>query len=128
MKKRDTTPIAEPQISAKTAEVEFVDLDRPKLPIRRRDNPWLRRAMVFITCVLVVDALFGDRGLAETLRARREYRAAAEALAQIRNENAALREQRRRLVDDPGAIEAVARQDLGLIRPGEILVVIRDVR
>lgn len=106
---------------------ELVDLDRPKLPIRRRDNPWLRRTLVFITCVLVVDALFGDRGVAETLRARREYRATVEALAQIKSENAALREQRRRLVDDAGAIEAVARQDLGLIRPGEILVMIRDV-
>jgi cell division protein FtsB len=45
----------------------------------------------------------------------------------VKQENAALREQRRRLVEDPDTIEALARQELGLIRSGEILAVIRDV-
>ena len=101
-------------------------VEPPKLPVRRRDNPWMRRALIFVTCVLLADALFGDRGFAQTLRIRRDHRQAIAALAAIRNENAALRELRRRLAEDPGAIEAVARQELGLIRPGEILVVIKD--
>lgn len=88
----------------------------------------MRCALVFITGVLLADALFGDRGLAEMLRARRQYREAIAGLSVIRNENAALRELRRRLAEDPAAIEAVARQELGLIRPGEILVVVRDIR
>ena len=40
----------------------------------------------------------------------------------------ALREDVHRLASDPAAIEAVARQELGLARPGEILVVVKDVK
>jgi cell division protein FtsB len=102
--------------------------DRPKLPPRYRDNPWLRRALIFITCVLLADALFGDRGVAQTIHARREYQAAGEGLRRVQNENAALREKSRRLLEDPRAIEAVAREELGLIRPGEVLVVVKTAR
>jgi cell division protein FtsB len=111
---------------AKATQPIADDLDRPKLPPRRRDNPWLRRGLIFLTCVVLADALFGDRGLARMLRVRRDYRQAAGALADLKNENAALREKMRRLNEDPDAIEAIAREDLGLIRPGEILVVIKD--
>lgn len=100
----------------------------PRLVPRRRDNPWLRRALVFGTCVLMADALFGDWGLAQTIRARRDYEQAATSLARLRQDNAGLREQARRLQDDPAAIEEVAREELGLIRPGEILVVVRDLK
>lgn len=103
-------------------------LPEPPRPLaRRRDNPWLRRAIVFLTCVLLAEALFGDRGLAETLRARRDYRQAFARLASLRTENAALRDEARRLLDDPTAIESAAREELGLLRPGEILVVVKDL-
>ena len=99
-----------------------------RLAPHRRDNPWVRRAVVFAICVLLADAIFGDRGLAQTLRARHEYAQAAATLASLRQENARLRERARRLQNDPAAIEAVARETLGLIRPGEILVVVKDLR
>jgi cell division protein FtsB len=98
------------------------------LPAKRRQNPWLWRALVFITCVLLAESLLGDRGLAQTIRARRAYRASETAVAKLRNENAGLREQIRRLRSDPREIEAVARRELGLIRPGEVLFLIRDVK
>jgi cell division protein FtsB len=100
----------------------------PALPPRRRHNPWVRRILVFATCVLMLDALFGDRGLAETRRARRTFQQAEETVKRMKHENAGLREQIRRLKDDPGTIESVARAELGLIKPGEILVVVKDVK
>ena len=42
----------------------------------------------------------------------------------LRAENDALRNTVRRLQEDPRAIEDIARRELGLISPGEILVVI----
>jgi cell division protein FtsB len=102
--------------------------DRPMIPHRRRESPWMRRALVFVTCVLLADALIGDRGLLQTIRAQREYQQAAAALRQLQEENAALRDQSRQLVEDPRIIEAVAREELGLIRPGEILVVVKIAR
>ena len=42
----------------------------------------------------------------------------------LRRENSRLREDVRRLNEDPGAIEAIARQELGLVRRGEVLFII----
>lgn len=83
---------------------------------------------MFCSCVILLDGLFGDRGLAQTIRARQEYNRDTEALNRLRDENAFLREEVHRLQGDPATIEAVARQELGLIRPGEILVVLKDVK
>jgi cell division protein FtsB len=82
--------------------------------------------LVFVTVVLVVDALVGEKGLMESMRARRQYREVAASLEAIRHENARLREEVRRLQEDPAAIEGVAREELGLIRPGEVVFIIKD--
>jgi cell division protein FtsB len=89
---------------------------------------WLRRGVVFFACAILLDSLVGDRGLAQTIRARRDYSRASSELARLKEQNAALRDEVRRLAADAATIEAVARQELGLARPGEILVVVRDVR
>jgi cell division protein FtsB len=84
--------------------------------------------MVFAACVLLMNGLFGERGLMDTIRARRAYLVAARDLNRLKRDNEALRDQARRLRNDPTTIEAVARGELGLMRPGEILVTIKDVR
>lgn len=88
----------------------------------------LNYVLGFVTLVLVVDALVGDRGLLDTIRARRQFSELSVALAQKRTENARLREDVRRLKEDPGAIEALAREQLGLIREGEVLFILRDAK
>lgn len=83
--------------------------------------------LVFVGCVLVIDALVGDKGLVEMVKKRAEYRALEQTLAEARAANAALREDARRLREDPAAIEELARRELGLIKPGEKLFIIKDV-
>jgi cell division protein FtsB len=92
-------------------------------PVRRR---LLNYVLVLVTVVLVVDALVGDKGLMETVRARRQYADLAAALSALRQQNAQLRDEIRRLKEDPGTIESIAREELNLIRPGELLFVIKD--
>jgi len=41
---------------------------------------------------------------------------------ELRGQNRALRREARRLRDDPAALGAVARDELGLVRPGEIVI------
>ena len=86
--------------------------------------------LVFSACIsfVVIDAFVGDRGLAALMRARMERdRLAAEVVA-WRRDNGRLRDQVRRLRgEDPTAIEEIARRELGLIKPGERLFIIRDV-
>lgn len=84
--------------------------------------------MLFTACVLLVNGLFGEHGLTETLRAQRDYAQAMRELNQLKRENAGLRDMARRLRTDPSTIEAVARGELGLVRNGEIVVMIHEVK
>lgn len=95
---------------------------------RRRPRRFLSHAMLFTACVLLVNGLFGERGLTETIRARRAYAASIRDLNELKRENAELREVARRLRTDPTTIEGIARGELGLVRQGEILVTIHDVK
>jgi cell division protein FtsB len=87
----------------------------------------VRTLLLFIAAVIVVDALVGEQGLFAMLRARRQAEELAATIARQRAENARLREEIRRLTDDPAAIEEVARRELGLIRPGEKVFIIKDL-
>jgi cell division protein FtsB len=95
----------------------------PFSAVRRRT---LHLLLVFVSFVLVVDALVGETGLIESMRARRQHREVAASLETIRRDNVRLREEARRLKEDRGAIESLAREQLGLIRPGEVLFIIKD--
>ncbi len=86
----------------------------------------LRWALALLALVLMIDALFGDRGFIETMRARRQYAEVAGSLERLKRENARLREEARRLREDPTAIEEAARRELGMIRPGEVLFIVKD--
>ena len=81
----------------------------------------------FVVCVLVVDALVGEQGVVATMRARKQYDQLASDLARLRFENSALRDEARRLREDPAAIEEIARRELGLMSPGEKLFIIKDI-
>jgi cell division protein FtsB len=104
------------QIKAQTAQ-----------PAQRRGRRLLTGLFFFVVCVLVVDALVGDQGLMATMRARKRYDQLAADLARLRVENAGLREEARRLRQDPAAIEEIARRELGLMSPGETLFIIKDI-
>jgi len=87
----------------------------------------VRLCLLFFALLIVVDAVVGDRGLLALLDARRQHDELAAALARQRAENTRLREQARRLREDPSAIEEIARRDLGLIRPGEKVFIVKDL-
>jgi cell division protein FtsB len=97
----------------------------PKRPARARRV--VQALLLFIAAVIVVDALVGEQGLFAMMRARRQAEELAATIARQRAENARLREEVRRLTEDPSAIEEVARRELGLIRPGEKVFIIKDL-
>ena len=96
-------------------------------PVASRSRRLVRHILLFITLVIVVDAIAGEKGLLALLEARREYAALERSLERARAENAQLRETARRLREDPAAIEEAARRELGLIKPGEVLFIVKDV-
>lgn len=104
---------------------------------RRRNTPALKRPtrnrrivqllVVLVASIIIVDGLVGDRGLLAMLRARHEYDELAASISRQRAENARLRDQARRLREDPTAIEEIARRELGLIKAGERVFIVKDV-
>ena len=94
---------------------------------RRRRRRLVESVLVLVGCVLLLDALAGEKGLVTMMKARQEYRDLEQSLARVQAENAQLRQDAQRLTDDPAAIEDLARRELGLIKPGEKVFIIRDV-
>lgn len=88
----------------------------------------VRYFMLLIGCLFAIDALVGDKGLLAGIRTRQQYRSLEASLASARTENARLIEEARRLREDPDTIEEAARRDLGLMRPGETLFIIKDIK
>jgi cell division protein FtsB len=87
----------------------------------------LQYGLIVIGAVLIIDALVGEKGLLAMLKAREQYRTLEQSLAAERTENARLREEARGLREDPAVVEDIARRELGLIKPGERLFIIKDV-
>jgi cell division protein FtsB len=97
----------------------------PKSTAPRRGRV-TRYLLGFIAAILLVDAIVGEKGLLSLIKARRDFQFVEQALEQSRRQNAELREQARRLKEDPKAVEEVARRELGLIKPGEKLFIVRE--
>ena len=76
--------------------------------MRRKGRLAVQYVLVFVGCVLVLDALVGDKGLLEMLKKRQEYRALEQSLSDVRGENTRLRDEARRLQEDPATIEDLA--------------------
>ena len=77
-------------------------------------------------CLLVGNALVGENGLVDSLEAARQHQRLVADVERLRAENRQLRDAAERLRTDPGAVEEVARQELGLIKPGELVFTVVD--
>ena len=93
---------------------------------RRRRRRAVQYVLVVAGCIVLVQGLIGEKGLLTMLEVRQQYRALEASLLASKSENAILREEARRLKEDPSAIEELARRELGLIKPGEKLFYVRD--
>lgn len=87
--------------------------------------------MLMLACGLLgVNIVMGHRVPLDSLRlhmeAGSEHRRLEHDLAQLLHDNRRLRSEAQQLREDPAAIEDVARRELGLIRPGEIVFLLTD--
>jgi cell division protein FtsB len=96
--------------------------------LARRGPRIAQYVLVALIAVVAVDALVGEKGLLDRVKAGAEIRALEAQLESARTGNQGLGEQARRLREDPVAIEELARRDFGFIKPGEKLFILKDVR
>jgi cell division protein FtsB len=99
-------------------------------PVERTDVSLKRKALSLALFLIVaastLNALFGDRGLLELLKARQDIESLDQEIASLRAENQKLLEEIRDLKSSPFAVERLARENLGLVKPGEIVLLVRS--
>ena len=100
--------------------------DSRALHPRRRRQRTIAYLGVLVGSILMIDALVGEKGLLAMAQARAQYRMLEQSLVDVVEGKVRVREEARRLKSDPLAIEEIARRELGLIRPGEKLFIIKD--
>jgi len=99
-------------------------------PGRPEASGWLRRAGVYAGGVLLVlvlmHTIFGPYGYLSMRRSQREIEQLRQEIDRLDRENLQLSGEIRALQTDPSAIEKVAREEMGLARPGEIIFRLPD--
>src|SRR6187401_1217723 len=118
------TEAAEPAATPRRPRV------RQRLRTPQEAREWRRRiagyVLFAVSVVLVVSALVGENGYLATIQAEQEATELNATLQQLREENLKMKDDIRRLREDPAALEDAARQKLNLGKPGETLVIIKD--
>jgi cell division protein FtsB len=89
------------------------------------DQKTLRRnglvILALLSIVLIVHEIFGQNGFLAMRRQAREYQTRQVQIQKLKQDNQDLEQQNKALKSDPQAIEKLAREQLHLARPGEII-------
>jgi len=75
-----------------------------------------------LVLVLVVHDVFGTHGYLAMRRTQNEINKVEAGLDQLNKENSQLEQEVRELKTDPHKIEKIARDELGLAKPGEVII------
>ncbi len=101
----------------------------PAAPNRARSEvaaSFLRRRGVLILglalLAVFVHDIFGERGFRAMRRNQREVRQLEQEIEEINEDNRQLAKQVKALKSDPKMIERLAREQMGLARPGELII------
>ena len=81
-----------------------------------------RGLLGLLIAVMIVHDVFGTHGFLAMRRTQSEIKKVKADLDQLSKENATLEQEVKDLKTDPRLIEKIARDDLGLARPGEIII------
>ena len=90
----------------------------------------MRRAGVYaggaVLILVLMHTVFGPYGVLSMRRSQQEIQQLHEEIDRLDKENEQLSGEIRALQTDPAAIEKVAREDMGLARPGEMIFRLPD--
>ena len=97
-----------------------------RTPIKSPRRRAMKILLVLVSSALIVKAFAGDRGFIDVFEAKRQSEWLNTEVERIRVENNKLRALSIRLRTDASAIEEVARRDLDMAKPGELVFFIND--
>ncbi|HOK05751.1 MAG TPA: septum formation initiator family protein [Syntrophales bacterium] len=79
------------------------------------------RILLVVVLIVLTGTVFGERGLRDNYALRDKLTAVKRANEELRRENEELRRTARLLREDLAAVEKVARNELGLVKKGDIV-------
>ena len=87
----------------------------------------MKSILTFFLVVAVImvgfRSIFGPKGLMEVLLLKERKEAIEQEIGRLRERNASLAERIKRIREDPYYLEQLARQELGMIKEGELLFI-----
>ena len=81
-----------------------------------------RQMLLIFVVVLIVHDIFGPHGYLVMRRKQQEIQKVNATLDKLNKENASLEQEVKDLKSDPQTIRKIAREELGLAQPGEIII------
>jgi cell division protein FtsL len=81
-----------------------------------------RALLALLVLVLLVHDIFGTHGFLAMRHKQQEIKKVTTDLDQLNKENLQLEQEVRELKTDPRKIEKIARDELGLAKPGEVII------
>lgn len=81
----------------------------------------LRPILLLAFLALAIHDIFGTHGFLAMRRTQREIQQLREQIGKLNGENKSLADQVHALRTDPEAIERIAREEMGLAKPGELI-------
>jgi len=90
--------------------------------LRKFVQQWGRQLLVIFVVVLVVHDIFGAHGFLVMHRKQQEIQKVSADIDRLNKENATLEQNVKDLKTDPQTIRKIAREELGLVKPGEIII------
>jgi cell division protein FtsB len=78
-------------------------------------------AVALLIAALAINGIFGPHGWVATYHLKLQVRQEQRAIQQLKQENEQLSNEVRQLKSDPSAIERIARERMGLVKPGELV-------
>lgn len=86
----------------------------------------VRQILGLALFALLVHDVFGPHGFIAMRRTQKEIEQIREQIGKMNDENKTLADQVNSLKSDPKSIERIAREEMGLARPGEMIFKIPD--
>ena len=77
--------------------------------------------LIFLILIILYQTIFGEGGIIQLRRMERNLEAIKASTERIKKENESLKKEIKLLQSDEKYIEKIAREELGLVREGEVI-------
>lgn len=117
------------RVRGTSPQVPAPELPKPGLVRQILATPWLTLVLLLSSLLLLAMmalTVWGDRGLLAMWRTQRERDRLVREIEIVEQKNATLSREVQRLHSDLAYIEKIAREELGLVRPGELVFEFAD--